>query len=225
MQNSYYECNYSTRLLKKLASLDTKNTLDTDLINEAIYWAKKYHGDQKRKSGEPYYSHPLEVAYMVSEYLLKTDVIVAAILHDIVEDTSVTVEIILDHFGWRIAEMVDMLTRDRPDGSKLSVQKVLNNAYDKKDAEVILIKIVDRIHNLETVSYFDEDKQTKIRKRTLIDFLPLVLDIEQYKLSDILLVLCIENKEHSIFQDILSPEPTELNQSVYKFKNLPCFDS
>jgi (p)ppGpp synthase/HD superfamily hydrolase len=63
--------------------------LDFELINKSIHWARKYHGDQKRKSGEPYYSHPLEVAYMVSEYQLKTDLIVGSILHDIVEDTEV----------------------------------------------------------------------------------------------------------------------------------------
>ena len=122
-------CKYSIRLLEKLKTLDTRNVLDFELINKAIYWAKKYHGDQKRKSGEPFYSHPLEVAYMISEYKLKTEVIVASILHDIVEDTEVTVRMIQGTFGGRIAEMVDMLTRDRPDGSKLSVEQVLNNAY------------------------------------------------------------------------------------------------
>jgi len=108
-------CKYSIRLIEKLKSSDTKNILNFDLINKAIYWAKKYHGNQKRKSGEPYYTHPLEVAYMVSEYKLKTDVIAVSILHDIVEDTEVTVEMINDAFGQRIAQMVDRLTRDRPD--------------------------------------------------------------------------------------------------------------
>ena len=88
-------CQYSIRLIEKLRLLDTENRLDFYLINKAIYWARKYHGDQKRKSGEPYYSHPLEVAYMISEYKLKTDVIVASILHDIIEDTEVTAGIIL----------------------------------------------------------------------------------------------------------------------------------
>ena len=83
-------CYYSDRLIEKLKSLDTKNVLDYKLINKAIYWAKKYHGEQKRKSGEPYYTHPLEVAYMISEHKLKTNVIVASILHDIIEDTEVT---------------------------------------------------------------------------------------------------------------------------------------
>ena len=140
-------CKYSIRLIEKLKSLDTQNVLDFELINKAVYWARKYHGDQKRKSGEPYYSHPLEVAYMISEYKLKTDVIVASILHDIIEDTPVTAGMILDNFGWRITEMVDRLTRDRPDGTKLSVEEILNNAYYKKDNEVLLIKLISDNYN------------------------------------------------------------------------------
>ncbi|WPY00060.1 Putative SpoT-like (p)ppGpp synthetase domain protein (plasmid) [Candidatus Megaera polyxenophila] len=64
-------CKYSIRLLEKLKSLDTQNVLDFEVINKAIYWARKSHGDQKRKSGELYYTHPLEVAYMVSDHKLK----------------------------------------------------------------------------------------------------------------------------------------------------------
>jgi (p)ppGpp synthase/HD superfamily hydrolase len=94
-------CKYSTRLVEKLELLDTKKTLDFNLIHKTIYWAKKYHDGQFRKSGEPYYTHPLEVAYMISEYKLKTNVIVTAILHDIVEDTEVTAGMILDSFGRR----------------------------------------------------------------------------------------------------------------------------
>ncbi len=155
-------CQYSSRLIEKLESLDTKKTLDFDLINKAIYWAKKYHGDQKRKSGEAYYTHPLEVAYMISEHKLKTDVIVASILHDIIEDTEVTAGMIIDNFGWRIAEIVDRLTRDRPDGSKLTVEEILNNSYQEKDKEVLLIKLFDRLHNMQTLGCILPEKAKKI---------------------------------------------------------------
>ncbi len=166
MQTSYHKhCQYSIRLIEKLKSLDTKNVLDFELINKAIYWAKKYHGDQKRKSGEPYYSHPLEVAYMVSDYNLKTDVIAASILHDIIEDTEVTAGMIVDNFSWRIAEMVDRLTRDRPDGSKLSVEEILNSAYQLKDKEVLLIKLFDRFHNIQTIQF----KSLKSQKNTALE--------------------------------------------------------
>ena len=172
-------CQYSIRLIEKLKSLDTKNILDFDLINKAIYWARKYHGDQKRKSGEPYYSHPLEVAYMISEYKLKTDVIVASILHDIIEDTEVTAGMIVDNFGWRITEMVDRLTRDKPDGSKLSVEEVLNNAYQKQDEEVLLIKLFDRLHNLTTLDAMTDEKKKKIALETLSSFLAIALSFDE----------------------------------------------
>ena len=183
-------CQYSIRLTEKLKSLDTQNVLDFELINKAIYWARKYHGDQKRKSGDPYYSHPLEVAYMVSEYKLKTDVIAASILHDIVEDTEVTVEMIEGTFGQRIAEMVDRLTRDRPDGTKLSVEEILYNNYTKNDIEVILIKCIDRVHNMQTIKFKDLDKQEKTSIETLKNFLILSESMEWAEISEQLYIMC-----------------------------------
>ena len=191
-------CQYSTRLLEKLKSLDTQQVLDFDLINKAIYWARKYHGNQKRKSGEEYYSHPLEVAYMVSEYKLKTDVIAASILHDIIEDTEVTAGMILDSFGWRIYEMVDRLTRDRLNSSKLSVQEVINNAYYQNDDEVLLIKLFDRLHNMQTIGSMSTEKTKKITEETLKNFIILSIFLGEkisgiIKIEKILTELCYEN--------------------------------
>lgn len=158
-QDPYLEpCSYTIRLIERLKSLDTKNKLNFDIINKSIYWARKYHGSQMRKSGEPFYTHPLEVAYLISEHNLTTNVIVTSILHDIIEDTEVTAGMIVDNFGWRIAEMVDALTRDRPDGTKLSVEEILTNAYKKRDNEVLLIKLVDRIHNLMSIEFMNPEK-------------------------------------------------------------------
>ncbi len=188
--NYLEHCYYSTRLLEKLKLIDTKNVLDFELINKAIYWARKYHGDQKRKSGEPYYSHPIEVAYMVSDYNLKTDVIAVSILHDIIEDTKVTAGMIVDNFSWRIAEMVDMLTRDRPDGTKLSIEEILNNAYQKGDKEVLLIKLIDRLHNIQTIGVKFIDKQIKESKETLKNFVSLAMYLENINLEKAISCLC-----------------------------------
>ena len=186
-------CQYSTRLLEKLKLLDTKNVLDFDLINKAIYWAKKYHGNQKRKSGEPYYSHPLEVAYMISEHNLKTDVIVASILHDIIEDTEVTAGMIFDNFGWRVAEMVDRLTRDRPDGSKLTVEEILNNSYQEKDKEVLLIKLFDRLHNIQNLGAISPEKVKKVIKETLNFFIVTTMYMEYKTLEQTMYKICCDN--------------------------------
>jgi (p)ppGpp synthase/HD superfamily hydrolase len=186
-------CQYSTRLIEKLKSLDTENILDFKLIDKAIYWAKKYHDGQFRKSGEPYYTHPLEVAYLVSEYNLTTNVIVTAILHDVVEDSDATVGMIVDAFSWRIAEMVDRLTRDRPDGSKLSVETILNNAYEKNDKEVLLIKVVDRLHNVQTIRAKTSDKQKKTTTETLEFFMVVIIYAEYKNIEDIIYQICCKN--------------------------------
>ena len=199
-------CQYSTGLLEKLKSLDTKNVLDFDLINKAIYFAKKYHDGQLRKSGEPFYTHPLEVAYMISDYNLKTDVITASILHDIIEDTEVTAGMIIDNFGWRIAEMVDRLTRDRPEGIKLSVEEILNNAYKHKDKEVLLIKFIDRLHNMETLDSMPDSKKQKIALETATVIIPFSEDINLEKLLNILSV------------KILSPESVNYLNKLYSMK-------
>jgi (p)ppGpp synthase/HD superfamily hydrolase len=153
MQTSHQQhCHYSIRLIEKLKSLDTKKVLDFELINKAICWARKYHGDQKRKSGEPYYSHPLEVAYMVSDYNLKTDVIVASILHDIIEDTEVSAGMILDNFNERIMQIVNKLTTDN--------LKEIYNIFCQ-DEEAALIKLMDRRHNLRTLKFMPQSKAIK----------------------------------------------------------------
>ena len=178
MKHHLKACQYSTRLIEKLKSLDTQNTLDFDFIDKAIHWAKKYHDGQYRKSGEPFYSHPLEVAYIVSDHLLQTSTIVASILHDIVEDTTVTTGMILDEFGWRIAEMVEMLTRDKPDDTKLSVEEIISFAIEKDDKEILLIKAMDRLHNIQTISFMPVHKQKKQLKQTIKEFLILFEYIE-----------------------------------------------
>ena len=185
-------CKYSIRLIAKLKSLDTTNVLDFNLINKAIYFAKKYHDGQLRKSGEPFYTHPLEGAYMISDYNLKTDVIAASILHDIVEDTEVTVEMIQGTFGERIAEMVDRLTRDRPNGTKLSVEQVLNNAYQLKDKEVLIIKLFDRLHNIQTIGSMNIEKMEKITNETLINFVLLSEYLELTSTGKKVQELCLE---------------------------------
>ncbi len=170
---SYLEpCSYTIRLIERLKSLDISNTLDFNLINKAIYWARKYHGSQMRKSGEPFYTHPLEVAYLISVHSRPTtNTIVTSILHDIIEDTEVTAGMIVDNFSWRIAEMTDALTRDRPDGTKLSVEQILANAYAKDDKEVLLIKLMDRVHNLQKIDFMSEKKKIAIANESLKEVL------------------------------------------------------
>jgi len=212
---SYLEpCSYTIRLINKLKSLEISNTLDFDLINKAIYWARKYHGSQMRKSGEPYYTHPLEVAYLISVHSRPTtNTIVTSILHDIIEDTEVTAGMIVDNFGWRISEMVDALTRDRPDGTKLSVEEILSNALERDDKEVLLIKLVDRIHNTLTIGVKHIEKQIKEANETLEHFIISAIYINNIEIEKILSYIC-----HSIY----SKEKGLKILSMYDFLKEDC---
>jgi len=198
--------------------------LDFELINKAIYFARKYHGDQKRKSGELYYTHPLEVAYMISDYNLKTDVIAASILHDVVEDTEVTINMILETFGQRVAEMVNRLTRDRPDGTNLSVKEIIRMAYKNGDKEVLLIKIFDRLHNLQNIHFLTADKQIKVAKETLNTVLLAATYLEDINIEFIIGNIVNKILDYNPKRDLLKNqnnrlvEYNDLNHYILLFK-------
>ena len=110
------KCEYSTNLMNKLDELSQEKNvkLNMKLIEKAVTFAKKWHDGQMRKTGDlPFYSHPFKVAEMVAEYYCKTDVIVASILHDVVEDSECTVQLVEKKFNVRIAEIVDRVTNIR----------------------------------------------------------------------------------------------------------------
>lgn len=170
-------CRYSKRLLTKIMLINkiSENKVDLSKIKKAIYFAKKYHGGQKRETGEFYYSHPLEVAYMVSDYLFRTDIIVTSILHDCIEDTLLTKEMIIKEFGYKIANQVEDLTRIKND-KKISSAEIVKILYQQKKKELLLIKLCDRLHNIQTVG----DKSPKKGWKTILETLQSFLTIATY---------------------------------------------
>ncbi|CAK6536971.1 MAG: HD domain-containing protein [Candidatus Midichloria mitochondrii] len=102
------DCRYSKRLIDKLLSKNSKSQIkvDCDKISKALYIACKYHNNQRRATGELYFSHSIEVAYIVADYLFKTDIIIAAILHDCIEDTELMKETIAKEFNNKITDYV-----------------------------------------------------------------------------------------------------------------------
>jgi GTP pyrophosphokinase len=151
---------------------------DEDLLNRAYVFAMKAHGAQKRASGDPYFSHPLEVAAILTEFKLDDATIAAAMLHDTIEDTPVTRDE-LDHvFGVEIGGLVDSLTKlNKLDfASKHAVQaenfrKLLLAIAD--DARVLLIKLADRLHNMRTLHFVPPAKRARIAQDTLEIYAPL----------------------------------------------------
>ena len=168
-------CKYSIKLIEKLKLLDTENKLDFKLINKAIYYAKKYHGTQKRESGEPYYSHPLEVAYMISDYLFRTDIIITSILHDTIEDTDLTFEMIQTEFSPLVASQVADLSRIKVAGKKISSAEMVKSLWLQKKYDLLLIKLFDRLHNMQTISVKTPQKIHKIVEETISAFLVLAV--------------------------------------------------
>jgi GTP pyrophosphokinase len=162
-QDENLDDQYSKSLLN---NLEYYGIHKNDLVIKSMKFAKFYHNAQLRKSGEPYYMHPIAVAKMILPYTKNTIDISAALLHDVVEDTDTNIETIKQYFGSRVSQIVDRLTRDRPDGTKLSIEAIMNNAYITNDRSVLLIKICDRIHNIMTLSHMNRNKIIKKIKET-----------------------------------------------------------
>ena len=218
-------CKYSIRLIAKLKSLDTKNVLDFNLINKAIYYAKKYHGSQLRKSGEPFYSHPLEVAYLFAEYTAKeevqyytTDLIITAIMHDTIEDTSLTKEMISQVFNESIASKVEDLTRIKVN-KKIPAGETLELLYPQNKKDILYIKLFDRLHNMRTIAFLPEIKRNKVIDETVEYFVSLCFVLDLYEVKKELITLSYQYKSlhnYSIFaaNDTSLPDPFSFLPSI-----------
>ncbi len=147
-----------------------------------------------RQSGEPYYSHPIEVAYMTSDYLFRTDIIVTSILQDTIEDTELSKSMIASIFGEQVASQVMDLTRIKEDGCKISSAEIMKLLYQQKKYDTLIIKLFDRLHNIQTISAKSQEKAKKIIKETLQHFLVICEIVEMPWLCEILYDKCCMNK-------------------------------
>lgn len=172
---------YSKKLLDKVEELNstTENKVNLDIVKKAIFYAKKYHAGQKRNSGEPFYSHPLEVAYLVSDYFFRTDIIVTAILHDTIEDTVLTKEKIEQEFGNIIACQVEDLTRVKGN-VKISSAKIMDLLFEQEKYDVLMIKIFDRLHNVSTLEHKSQEKMNKTIKETIKYFIGILIKTDNF---------------------------------------------
>ncbi len=209
---------------KELLRISYQTLTDSDkkLIRKAFDVAVDAHKDQRRKSGEAYIFHPIAVAKIVaSEIGLGATSIAAALLHDVVEDTPITVEDIERLFNPKVAQMVEGLT-------KISlVQKDLNASVQAEnfrkmiltlndDVRVILIKLADRLHNMQTMESMREDKQTKIASETLYIYAPLAHRLGLYNIKTKLEDLGLKYTEPAVYNDILSKiKETKEEQDAY----------
>ncbi|MBR1654060.1 MAG: bifunctional (p)ppGpp synthetase/guanosine-3',5'-bis(diphosphate) 3'-pyrophosphohydrolase [Clostridia bacterium] len=173
-------------VLEKMKKNNRKS--DLKLIRRAYDFAKEKHGDQLRKSGEPYIIHPVQVAYILANLELDDATICAALLHDVAEDTDVTIQDLAKEFSPEIAEMVDGVTKlGNLKYTSAEEQQVEN--YRKmflamgKDIRVILIKLADRLHNMRTLKFLRRDRQLAISKETQDLYAPLANRLGMYSLK------------------------------------------
>ena len=161
---------------------------DTKLVMKAYNYAVSHHGDQKRKSGEPYIIHPVQVAYILSTLGLDDATICAALMHDLAEDTDVTIDDIAREFSHEIAELVNGVTKLGKINYVSAEEQQVEN-YRKmflamgKDIRVILIKLSDRLHNMRTLKFLSRDRQIANAKETLELYAPLANRLGVYSLK------------------------------------------
>lgn len=191
-------------------SYQTLSREDKLKIRKAFDFSVEAHKEQRRKTGEPYIYHPIAVAKIVANEIgLGANSICAALLHDVVEDTKVTLDDIERIFGKTIAKIVDGLTKiSRLNKDKdISIQaenfrKMLLTLND--DVRVILIKIADRLHNMQTLESMQEDKQIKIASETLYIYAPLAHRLGLYNIKTELEDLGLKYTEPEVYLDIVT---------------------
>ena len=164
-------------LVETVKSYD--HNADEEALNKAYVFAMKAHGTQTRASGDPYFSHPLEVAGILTDYKLDTKSIITALLHDTVEDTDVTSDDICRHFGDEIGLLVDGVTKltqielqsDQSDQAENFRKLVLAMS---EDIRVLLVKLADRLHNMRTLHFIaSHSKRQRIALETMEIYAPL----------------------------------------------------
>ena len=165
------------RDLLKIARENRPND-DLDIVRRAYEFSLENHSGQTRATGEPYLVHPLEVAIILAEMRLDTISIAAGLLHDSVEDTSVTTEQIQEKFGEQVAHIVEGVTKisridfaSREEAQAENVRKMMLAMVD--DIRVVLIKLADRLHNMRTLEALSPERQVKIAKETLEIYAPI----------------------------------------------------
>lgn len=210
------------------ASEYLKKEDNLNIIREAYEVAEKQHDGQFRKSGDPYIQHPLEVAYMLAEIHGGPSTIAAGLLHDVLEDTDITKEQLEAKFGKDITSIVDGVTKI----SKLKYmtqEKVLAKTHQKilfamaKDIRVILVKLIDRVHNMRTLEFQSPEKQKKIAKETLDLYAPLAHRLGMYKIKSELEDISfkyLEPEEYAEMEKMIFDQKQAREEDIQKMKDI-----
>lgn len=215
------------------------NKIDTYLTGEdrlqvykAFEMARREHGDQIRKSGELFFTHPLTVAYYLSEYMLDAPAIIAALLHDVAEDTYVTIENIEKEFGEEVAQLVDGVTKLKDvskgivNGRPLSKKEVEEATLHKllsamtSDVRAVIIKLFDRLHNMRTIRAVPPHRQIYKAKETLSVYAPLANRLGIWKVKSELESLSLMVLDEESYNDIFKKRKKLIREQKLKFPQI-----
>jgi GTP pyrophosphokinase len=183
-----------------------KDTETELLVRKAFDIANFAHNGSRRKSGEPYILHPIAVAKIASSEIgLGATSVICALMHDVVEDTDITLDDIADMFGEKIAQIIDGLTKIKDAlktqaGQAENFKKIILTIAD--DVRVILLKIADRLHNMRTLDSMPHDKQLRIAEETQNLFVPLAHRLGFYNIKMELEDLCLKYLQPTVYNDI-----------------------
>ena len=186
-----------------------KNEQDVALVTEAFLLAANAHKDARRRSGEPYMYHPLAVAtIMAGEMGMGRTSIICALLHDVVEDTDYGLDYITEHFGEKVAKIVDGVTKLTNEDFDAGVRSLQAETFRKVimsmsyDIRVILVKLADRLHNMRTLSAMPHHKQLKIASETTQIYAPIAYRLGLYKVKIELDDLCLKYINPQVFESV-----------------------
>ncbi len=172
-------------------------------IIDACHFADVAHIRDTRKSGEPYITHPIAVAEIIAGFRLDRDTIVAAILHDTVEDTDVTLEQVIERYGKKVSQLVDGVTKlksnkhNKQQNKAATFHKILTSSLE--DPKVLIIKLSDRLHNMSTLDAVRKEKQQSTAKETLDFYIPLARVMGMNDIADHIEVLCYRNLDNEMY--------------------------
>ena len=200
---------------------------DVERVLVACDYADQAHDGVTRKSGEPYILHPIAVSSILSHMRLDTETLMAALLHDVIEDTEFSKEDITEKFGRTVAELVDGVTKlshssDKAYNKAASFRKILQATL--QDPRVIIIKLADRYHNMTTLESLRPDKRARIAQETFDIFVPMARIVGMNEMADNLEHLCYQNLDLDMYngvqQALLQTKPKRCQYQSLWEKNL-----
>jgi GTP diphosphokinase / guanosine-3',5'-bis(diphosphate) 3'-diphosphatase len=181
---------------------------DEDILNRAYVYTVQKHGAQKRASGDPYFSHPIEVAGLMTELKLDQETIVTALLHDTIEDTLATIDEVEDYFGPEIARLVDGVTKLSKIEAMTENERAAENLRKfflamSEDIRVLLVKLADRLHNMRTLHFIrSPEKRQRIARETMDIYAPLAERVGMYEYMREMQLLAFEQLEPEAYATI-----------------------